>query len=768
MSAAKISVGVAVMMSIAAICDASFAGTEVYVPSVGHGAGAGGSEWRTTLWLGNTSGQEAACEIQLLLRNQPNPNPLSFPLTLPMDAVRRIDDCLPTLFGTTGYGALRVVCDREVIVNSRIFNQPGSDPSDTQGQFFGGMPASFSIGIGESTSVFGVNQALDGEFRFNFGFVEVMGQTAQLTVTLFDEHGAAMGSTSYELREREARQFNIDDLGAGLAPTDNGRVEVEVSSGNGRVLVFGSSIANRSQDPSTFEMSLELPTAAGGGDITSVNAGAGLEGGGDAGDVTLSVADEGITQAMLAYASVTTDKIGMGEVGQRNIAADAVLPMHIYGGLASPGQILKSDGSGVSWSDDLGLVLPSTVSMDLAQEILFLENTGSGDVLRVTGNGGNASLRAEAVDGTAVSGLATGSGVAGVFTANGPGANGLAVNQLTSGIGAIVHHYGETGSAVTVETIDHDNPDHTVVVRSSSNQGEVAAIFADSTGSPSVGFGYGVLGRANHPLGVGVRGEGDTAGVVGNSFGLTAPGPSYGVFGRQEAAEGAGVNGESVQAHGVRGKTEGDWNWASGVYGLATQDHADGVTGWNTGGGVGVYGWSESGTALVGKSASGNLIELSDSDPGNLRFKVTNDGTVYADGSFTGPAGDFAELVPSRDRDLDPGDVIAVAADGRFTRSTEPYQTSVVGVYSTRPVLLGDVYHEMEAGEKLPLAVVGIVPVKICDEGGAILPGDLLVASSIPGTAMRSERHADGAVIGKALEAHEAGEGTIRMLVLAR
>jgi hypothetical protein len=120
MSATKIALGVAVVLSMAGVCDASFAGTEVYVPSVGHGSGAGGSQWRTTLWLGNTSGTDTACEIQLLLRNQSNPNPQSFPLTLPADSVRRIDDCLPTLFGTTGYGALRVVCDREVIVNSRI------------------------------------------------------------------------------------------------------------------------------------------------------------------------------------------------------------------------------------------------------------------------------------------------------------------------------------------------------------------------------------------------------------------------------------------------------------------------------------------------------------------------------------------------------------------------------------------------------------------------------------------------------------------------
>jgi len=766
MSATKILLCAALALSMAGTSDASFAGTEVYVPSVGHGAGAGGSQWRTTLWLGNTSGIDAACEIQLLLRNQSNPNPQAFPLAIPADSVRRIDDCLPTLFGTTGYGALRVVCDREVIVNSRIFNQPASDPSDTQGQFFGGMPVAFAIGLGESTSVFGVNQALDGEFRFNFGFVEVMGQPAQLTVTLLDENGVVMGSASYQLAGREARQFNIDDLGAGIAPTDNGRVEVEVSSGNGRVLVFGSSIANQSQDPSTFEMALEMPTAAGNGDITAVIAGAGLIGGGDAGDVTLSVGDEAITERLLAEASVTTTKIGMGEVGQKNIAAGAVLPMHINDGLASPGQVLKSDGSGVSWSDDLGLVLPATVSMDSTQAMLFLENTGPAAALRVSGYGNGTTLMAESTDGKAVAGTSTGSGFGAIFTATGPGGNALVVNQLTAGFGAVVHHYGVTGNAMNIDSIDHGNPDHALSVTTSSDVASVAAVYGHNDGNPAPVGGFGVFGQADGENGIGVQGWGGKAGVIGNTSG--GSGLTFGVAGVHGGTEGGGVLGESSFAHGVKGVTEGDWNWVSGVYGKAIQDHANGVTGWNTSGGVGLYGWSETGTAIVGKSAGGNLIELSDSDPGNLRFKVTNDGTVYADGSFTGPAGDFAELVPSRDRNLEPCDVVAVAADGRFMRSTRPYQTSVVGVYSTRPVLLGDVYHEIDAGEKLPLAVVGIVPVKVCDEGGAILPGDLLVASTIPGTAMRSERRAPGGVIGKALEAHQKGEGTIRMLVLAR
>ena len=46
-----------------------FAGSDLYVASIGQGSGAGGSEWKTTVWLHNPGPTAADCEISFLLRN---------------------------------------------------------------------------------------------------------------------------------------------------------------------------------------------------------------------------------------------------------------------------------------------------------------------------------------------------------------------------------------------------------------------------------------------------------------------------------------------------------------------------------------------------------------------------------------------------------------------------------------------------------------------------------------------------------------------------
>ncbi len=202
-----------------------------------------------------------------------------------------------------------------------------------------------------------------------------------------------------------------------------------------------------------------------------------------------------------------------------------------------------------------------------------------------------------------------------------------------------------------------------------------------------------------------------------------------------------------------------------GMYGVGTSIGVAGETASSYGFG-GYFHHTNGGVALVADSAADDnddIVRFRNNY--DIKFKVQGDGDVYIDGNYYNSGADFAEMLPAEDG-LEAGDVLAIGPDGRLVRSSAPYQTSVAGVYSTRPGFVGGATMEETAQGKIPLAVVGIVPVKATTENGPIHPGDLLVTSSRPGYAMRAgENPPQGTVLGKAMSALEAGEGLITVLI---
>jgi hypothetical protein len=230
---------------------------------------------------------------------------------------------------------------------------------------------------------------------------------------------------------------------------------------------------------------------------------------------------------------------------------------------------------------------------------------------------------------------------------------------------------------------------------------------------------------------------------------------------------------------------------AGGVAASFTSLSANGTAKFrNSGSGTVLY-LENGGTGGAG-TGGGDFINAVNEDESDVQFRVSSGGYVYADGGYrcgvnisdvlTGPASigqteasidpclrdsspaDFAEMLPAQGSP-EPGDVLAIGPDGDLTQSSEAYQTTIIGVYSFRPSFLGNAQFADEDGY-VPLAMLGIVPVKVSAENGAIQPGDLLVASSTPGHAMKaSEDPPQGSVIGKALEPLTEGTGFIRMIV---
>ena len=198
--------------------------------------------------------------------------------------------------------------------------------------------------------------------------------------------------------------------------------------------------------------------------------------------------------------------------------------------------------------------------------------------------------------------------------------------------------------------------------------------------------------------------------------------------------------------------------------------------------GSAIYAISIEDTLVITNDGSGSGILVSDNGDGDAIKAVNNDGgyaghftgDLYVSGTCSGGATcdeDIAENFFATE-DVEAGDVVAMddLAYKRLAKSAGPYDPAVVGVVSTAPTMVmgRDEKKELLPEDliEVPLALTGVVPVKVSTESGPIAVGDFLTSSSTPGVAMKATR--SGTVIGKALEPFDGSGGKlgkVRILV---
>ncbi len=600
---------------LAAPALAGFAGTDLFLPNVGRQAGVFPSNWYTTVWIYNPGAEAVTARLYFLQRNTANLTPPSVDVLVPPGDTLKLDNVVEDLFHLQAFGALRVTAPDKLVVSSRTYSKgSGVGEPDSVGQDFAGVPAAFAIGAGESAQVLGAHQtepAAASDYRFNYGFVETTGHRATVHITVFDGAGAEQGSEELEVREWSQRQVAFKDHFPAVS-TENARLKVEVVSGSGRIIAYGSGIANASQDPTTYEMSYSDSLLG----IQTVQHDTTLTGDGTAA-APLGLADAAVTVSKIATtnapAAVTTGTVEAQAAGTPSVltasagtlswqpaAAGDITAVNagtgLTGGAASGDATLgiANGGVGTAQLANGAVTADRIAAVQVVKSLNGLKDNvtlAAGANTTITPSGNTLTLASAGLT-LPYSGTAAASSPAYVFqvanTGTGSAIQGTSVSD-TGLRGESVSGVGVRGVSVSNEGV-RGTSDTAEGVRAGSNSGWGVYATNQSTVNPTiVGYnltvgGTGIYGQAS----IGVLGHGST-GVRGES------GSGQGVVG--VSSSDYGVYGSSNTYYGVEGSSNGHPGvHGTGPTGVRGDGTTDGVVGY-AGTGVGVYGQSQSGFA---------------------------------------------------------------------------------------------------------------------------------------------------------------------------
>lgn len=238
--------------------------TALVIPTAGRIRGAGGTVWRTDLFLTNPSSRPALASLFFLPTGDEGVGARVYPVVVGPGKAEKIADAVSSLFGRDDVsGAIVVRGSKELVIGSRTFNQA---PAGTYGQF---VPAiEFGRAIAEGETAVLPQLIRTGRFRTNLGFANLAAMAGSVLVKLRADTGVLLGEATYDLSAYGHQQINDVFRTLGLDSVAAGYAEVSVAGSAGRVIPYASVVDNVSGDPI-----LVLPVVASAGPLVIPTAG---------------------------------------------------------------------------------------------------------------------------------------------------------------------------------------------------------------------------------------------------------------------------------------------------------------------------------------------------------------------------------------------------------------------------------------------------------------------------------------------------------------
>ena len=180
--------------------------------------------------------------------------------TIPSGVTIALNDIVTTWFGgVTSSGTLEIrppetststsstpasgLANRSTFASSRTFNVTAGG---TFGQYVPAVPYANFVSKGGVISLQQIAQS--DSFRTNLGLVEGSGDEVSLKVGIFDAAGTNQGEFAEKLNGGEHKQIN-EILKTHGIELDDGRIELEVTEGQGKVTAYASVIGSNINDP---------------------------------------------------------------------------------------------------------------------------------------------------------------------------------------------------------------------------------------------------------------------------------------------------------------------------------------------------------------------------------------------------------------------------------------------------------------------------------------------------------------------------------------